>query len=269
MSTQDQVFAGSIPSIYQTALVPLIFQHYADDLARRLAGHPVSRLLEIAAGTGVVTRVLAATLPGSAAIVATDLNPAMIEEARRVDTPRPVEWRTADAMHLPFDDGSFDAVVCQFGAMFFPDRAAAFAQARRVLRPGGLFLFSVWDRIADNHFADTVTTALGQRYPGDPPRFLARTPHGYHDRAVVGRDVRAAGFATVQIDTVSASSKAVSADIVAMAYCQGTPLRGEIEAREPSGLAAATETARAALAQRFGHGTIEGKIQALVVTAAD
>src|SRR5690349_113274 len=124
----DKVFAGSIPKLYETYLVPLIFEPYAGGLAKRRKGRAGSRLLEIAAGTGVVTRALAAALPESAAIVATDLNQAMIDQAAAVGTKRTVEWRQADAMKLPFPDASFDAVVCQFGTMFFPDKAKAFAE---------------------------------------------------------------------------------------------------------------------------------------------
>ena len=177
----DSGFAGSIPQLYDTYLVPLIFEPYAADLAQRLRARSVTRVLEIAAGTGVVTRALASALPASVSIVATDLNQAMLDRAAAVGTARPVEWRQADAMQLPFADGAFDAVVCQFGVMFFPDKAKAFAEARRVLKPGGVFIFNVWDRIEDNEFADVVTTALAPVFPADPPRFLARTPHGYHD----------------------------------------------------------------------------------------
>src|SRR5215472_15945481 len=135
-SASDKVFAGSIPKIYETYLVPLIFRPYADDLAQRVAALQVRRVLEVAAGTGVVTRALAAALPGDVEIVATDLNQAMLDQAAATGTSRPVTWRQADAMQLPFPDGSCDVVVCQFGAMFFPDKAKAFAEARRVLRKG-------------------------------------------------------------------------------------------------------------------------------------
>ncbi|MEO8752010.1 MAG: class I SAM-dependent methyltransferase [Casimicrobiaceae bacterium] len=263
----DKVFSGLIPKLYESHLVPLIFQPYADDLAARLRGRRVSRVLEIACGTGVVTRALAGALPGGSAIVATDLNQAMLDEAATAGAPRPVEWRQADAMSLPFPDAEFDAVVCQFGAMFFPDKAAAFAQAHRVLRPGGVFLFNVWDRVEDNEFADVTTTALAALFPGDPPRFLARTPHGYHDRAAITRDVAAGGFtAAPRIDTVTARSRAASSSVPAIAYCQGTPLRNEIEARGPARLADATNVADAAIAARFGSGAVDGKIQAHVVT---
>jgi ubiquinone/menaquinone biosynthesis C-methylase UbiE len=145
----------------------------------RLKTKSFARVLELAAGTGVVTRALTATLNERTAIVATDLNKAMHDHARTVGTSRHVEWRQADAKQLPFEDGAFDAVVCQFGALFFPDKGRAFAEARRVLRPGGLFTFSVWDRIEENEFADVATTALESVFPDAPPRFLARTPHGY------------------------------------------------------------------------------------------
>src|SRR5207249_1888286 len=150
--------------------------------------------LEIAAGTGVVTRALASVLPSPVSIVATDLNQAMLDEASAVGTRRPVEWRQADAMELPFADGAFDAVVCQFGVMFFPEKPKAFSEARRVLRPGGEFIFSVWDRIEQNEFADTVTTALESLFPGDPPRFMVRTPHGYYNLPTIERDLANGGF---------------------------------------------------------------------------
>ena len=263
----DKLFAGSIPELYDTHLVPLIFEPYAADLAQRLASRPLARLLEIAAGTGVVTRAMASALPASAAIVATDLNQPMLDRASAVGTRRAVEWRQADAMQLPFPDGSFDAVVCQFGVMFFPEKAKAFAEARRMLRPGGIFLFNVWDRIEENEFADIVTAALARLFPDDPPRFMARTPHGYHDREAIKRDLAKGGFTTQpQIDTVAARSRAGSFDIPAIAYCRGTPLRNEIEARDASRLAEATRIAAEAIARRFGRGAVDGKIQAHVIS---
>jgi SAM-dependent methyltransferase len=263
----DKAFVGSIPKIYDTYLVPLIFEPYAADLANRLRSRPIARVLEIAAGTGVVTRALASALPESVAIVATDLNQAMVDHAAAMGTKRAVEWRQADAMHLPFENGTFDAVVCQFGAMFFPEKSKAFAEARRVLRPGGAFLFNVWDRIEENEFADAVTTALESVFPGDPPRFMARVPHGYHDRRAIERDLANGGFTRPPVfDTVAARSRAASPEIPAIAYCQGTPLRNEIEARDASRLGEATDIAAAAIARRFGQGAVDGKIQAHIVT---
>lgn len=172
-------------------------------------------------------------------------------------------------MSLPFEAGSFDAVVCQFGVMFFPDRPKAFAEVRRVLKRGGLFLFNVWDRIEENEFAETVTTSLAAMFPDDPPRFMARIPHGYHDRSIIARDLAQGGFAApADIVTLSARSRAESCEIPAVAYCQGTPLRDEIETRGASRLAAATEAAANAIGGRFGRGAVEGKTQAHVVSVA-
>jgi SAM-dependent methyltransferase len=263
----DKVFAGSVPALYEAHLVPLIFEPYANDLARRVALRPASRVLEVAAGTGVATRRLAAMLPASVSIVATDLNQPMLDLAATVGTPRPVQWRQADAMQLPFENGAFDAVVCQFGAMFFPNKAQAYAEARRVLRPGGVFIFNVWDRIEENEFAEVVTTALEGVFPEDPPRFLARTPHGYHDPAAIERDLRGGGFRNApQIEQVAARSRAASPRHPAVAYCQGTPLRNEIEARDASRLAEATDIAEQAISRRFGSGPVDGKIQAYVIS---
>jgi SAM-dependent methyltransferase len=183
----DTLFAGSIPGLYDTYLVPLIFEPYAVDLVDRLKSRPVSRVLEVACGTGVVTRLLADELPDDVEIVATDFNQPMLDYAKSAGTMRDVAWKQADAMNLPFADSSFDAVVCQFGVMFFPDRPQAFSEARRVLKPGGVFIFNTWDKIEDNEFADVVTTSLESIFPDDPPRFMARTPHGYHDRATIER----------------------------------------------------------------------------------
>jgi SAM-dependent methyltransferase len=269
ISPFDGAFSGSIPKLYDTYLVPLIFAPYAADLTARLSARPVSRVLEIAAGTGVLTRALAATLPESTAIVATDLNQAMVDQAIAVGTKRAVEWRQADALRLPFPDGVFDAVVCQFGTMFFPDKAKAFAETRRVLKSGGVFLFNVWGPIEENEFADTATTALASVFPADPPRFMARTAHGYHDRRTIERDLAYGGFpSTPDITTIDARSRAASARIPAIAFCQGTPIRSEIEARDASRLGEATDVAEEAIARRFGTGAVDGKIQAQVVVVS-
>ena len=266
-SDTDRSFAGSIPQLYEQYFVPLIFEPYATDLAGRVARLGPSRVLEIAAGTGVVTRQLARALAPDAFIMATDLNQPMLDQAVAIGTCRPVEWRQTDAMQLPFADESFDVVVCQFGAMFFPDKAKAYAEAKRVLRPGGRFIFNVWDRIEQNEFADVVTRALESTFPQDPPRFMARVPHGYHDRSVIAQDLGRGGFAaSPNFTTLPARSRADSPRIPAIAYCQGSPLRSEIEARDASRLAEATDVATEAIARRFGGGHVDGKIQAHIVT---
>jgi SAM-dependent methyltransferase len=191
----------------------------------------------------------------------------MLEQAAALGTARAVAWHLADAMDLPFPDASFDAVVCQFGVMFFDDKPKAFSEARRVLRPGGVYLFNVWDRIEENEFADVVTAAVAGLYPEDPPRFLARTPHGYPDKTTIARDLAQGGFrAHPEIETVALRSRAPSARDPAIAYCQGTPLRDEIASR--GSLENATHTAAQAIERRFGRGPVDGKIQAHVVAIA-
>ena len=264
MTSADKAFAGSIPALYDRHLGPMLFEPYAADLVRRLG--PAERVLETAAGTGIVTRALVRALP-EAAIVATDLNQPMLDRAaQRLDSPR-VAWRPADAGALPFGDGGFDAVVCQFGAMFFPDKPAAFAEARRMLRPGGRFLFSVWDRLAENAVPAAVHEALAALFPDDPPGFMLRSPHGYHDVERIRDDLHAGGFARVAIETVALPGRAPSPADPAVGFCQGSPLRHEIEARAAARLEEVTERVAAAVARRFGTGPIEGKLQAHVVTA--
>ena len=268
MLETDKVFAGSIPENYDRYMVPLIFEPYAADMARRVASLSPSAVLETAAGSGVVTRALAPILPPGASYLATDLNQPMVDYGASRQPPDPrISWRQADALALPFENAAFDLVCCQFGAMFFPDRIAGYREARRVLKPGGHFLFNVWDRIEENVFANEVTNALAEIFPNDPPRFLARTPHGYHDTALIRSELEAAGFSSVVIETRAEQSRASSPHIPATAYCQGTVLRSEIEARDPGKLQSATDYVAAALADRHGSGEVAAKIQAHVIVA--
>lgn len=267
MKDTDKLFVGSMPALYDRHLGPFIFEPYALDLAGRVAGAGPRRLLETAAGTGIVTRALAEALPATVAITATDLNQAMVDYAAAQTKAPHVTWRQADALALPFDDGSFDVVVCQFGAMFFPDKVRGYREARRVLRDGGRFLFSVWDRIEENEISRVLTDAVAALFPADPPRFLARTPHGYHDVRVIRDELGQAGFARVEIETVEKRGRAPSPRDPAIGFCQGSPLRSEIEARDAGRLGEATEAAASAIAARFGPGPIDGRIQAHVITA--
>lgn len=268
MVATDKLFAGSIPEIYDRFLVPLIFESYALDLAHRIAKTDPRDVLEMAAATGVLRRAMASQLPAQAGIAATDLNQPMLDyAAARQPSDDRIVWKQADALALPFADQSFDVAACQFGVMFFPDKVQAYKEARRVLRPGGRYIFNVWDKISENDFADTVTQALAAVFPDDPPRFLARTPHGYHDVERICTDLKAAGFETISVDAVDGISKAPSPGHPAIAYCQGTPLRNEIEARDASRLQEATKLAAEALALRFGRGAVEGRIRGFVIAA--
>ena len=267
MSESDKVFAGSVPENYDRYLVPLIFESFAQDIAQRVAALSPSAVLETGAGTGVVARALTPRLSPDASYVVTDLNQQMLDYAvtRQVADSR-ISWRKADAQALPFEDAAFDLVCCQFGVMFFPDRQLGYREAKRVLKPGGCFLFNVWDRIEENVFANDVTNALAEVFPSDPPRFLARTPHGYCDVGAIERDLRNAGFsASPTAITRSERSRASSARSPAMGYCQGTPLRSEIESRDPTILDHATRVAEEAIAERFGRGMVDGKMQAHIV----
>jgi ubiquinone/menaquinone biosynthesis C-methylase UbiE len=266
MSEADKVFAGSIPENYDRHMVPLIFESYARDLAQRVAALAPKAVLETAAGSGVVTRALASVLSPDASYVVTDLNQPMLDYAKaKHGADSRIRWQTADAQALPFEDAAFDLVCCQFGAMFFPDRPSGYREAKRVLKPGGCFLFNVWDRIEENVFANDVTNALAALFPNDPPRFLARTPHGYHNTALIRSDLAKAGFSDVVIETREAQSRAASPRYPAVAYCQGTPLRNEIEAR--GNLEAATDHAASVIECRHGSGEVAAKIQAHVILA--
>ncbi len=254
MKPSDAHFPSSVAALYDRCLRPLLFEPYAEDLARRAAALGPSSILETAAGTGVLTEALSKVLP-DAEIIATDLNQAMIDAAEARPGSRRIEFRVVDAQALPYGDGSFDLVVCQFGVMFFPDRIGAYREARRVLKPGGRFLFNAWGRLEDNEASLVVAQAVASAFPDDPPSFLQRTPFGYHDIGRIEADLRSAGFTEVASEKVEKRSRLDSAREAATGLCLGSPLRGEIEARDPTRLDEMVDLATAAL-ERFetGHG---------------
>jgi ubiquinone/menaquinone biosynthesis C-methylase UbiE len=267
MSAIDKVFAGSIPAIYESYMVPMVFQAYAADLAARVAAQAPRDVLEIAAGTGAVTRELVRRLPRDSIVTATDLNQAMLDVASVNSSAGDVRFHACDAMHLPFPSRSHDAVVCQFGVMFFPDKAKAYGEARRVLRPGGLYAFNVWDSLDLNPFTAVVEEAVANAFPSDPPGFFRRTPFGYHDEAEISAALAEAGFGDVQAETVTFPSRAPSAAHVAVALCQGTPMRSEIEQRAPGRLEEITQQVAGMLEAAFGKGPVESPMQAIVFEA--
>ncbi len=268
MPAADGLFTGSIPQLYNQLMVPMLFDTYAADLAKDLAALHPTDVLETAAGSGALTRAIARLLP-AARITATDLNQPMLDVAATLQPNAPaVTWEQCDATTLPFPDAAFDAVICQFGVMFFPDKPTAFAEAARVLRKSGTFIFNVWDRIATNDFVATATDVLADRFPENPPVFMSRVPHGVFDTKLLITQLETAGFAQVTVQTVDHTSNAATPLDAAMAYCQGTPLRAEILARDPNGLGPTTQAVAKALESRFGPGPISGKIRAFVLTAA-
>lgn len=268
MAHTDKIFSGSIPDIYDEYLVPLIFEPYAADMAKRVAGGTPKAVLETAAGSGVVTRALAPLLGRGTRYVVTDLNQPMLDRAisQQPDKDQ-IEWVQADALDLPFEDQSFDAVCCQFGVMFFPDKVAGYKEALRVLKKGGTFVFNIWDRIEENEFAQSVTATAARFFPDNPPVFLARTPHGHGDIDRVVSDLEKAGFATTDSFTLTEQSRAPTPYVPAFAYCQGTPLRNELEDREAGCLERITDAAAADIQETFGSGPVSGRIQGHVFVA--
>jgi SAM-dependent methyltransferase len=229
VDTRDVEFAGDIPRLYDQYLGPVYFEPYARALAARVAAARPRRILEIACGTGIATEQLHAANHG-ATVVATDLNKPMIAFARAKLAGRDIEWREADGAALPFADASFDAVVCQFGYMFFRDKVVAFREAARVLTPEGALFFLVWSGPDENPSGRIAHEAMLAAFPNDPPMF-ARIPFGYGDAAVVRADLVAAGFREVTIDRVTFERDAPSAADVAIGLVRGTPMYNAIVER--------------------------------------
>jgi ubiquinone/menaquinone biosynthesis C-methylase UbiE len=266
MKDMETRFTGSVPAAYDRLMVPLLFQPYADELARRARGFAPKRILETAAGTGVVTQALAAALP-DAEIVATDLNPPMLEiAAERVKSGK-VRFEQADAQDLPFADASFDLVVCQFGSMFFPDRVRGHGEAQRVLADGGCYLLAIWNTIERNPLTDVAQQVLVESFPDDPPMFMSEGPFSYHDASRIESDLHDAGFGTVEIETVEKRSRAPSAHDAASALCYGTPMGVEISDREPGSLDRVFAAVERAFAMFTGPDGIDAPMSAHIVMA--
>lgn len=258
-ATGKTQFGSDMARFYQDNMVPMVFEPYANHMAIRAAMTKPMELLEVAAGTGVVTRHLAQFLPGFTNIVATDISEAMLNVARYMGAAR-TRWMVADAMALPFPDQAFDTVICQFGMMFFSNRPKAMEEMLRVLRPGGTLIFSVWAAMASNEFVSVVNSAVSELFPGEPMRFFNDVPHGYHDKATIARELREAGFTGAAIfEQIDAASIAPSPRHVAVAYCNGTPMSAEINARDPEMMDEAVDRAEAAIAARFGSRIVTGK----------
>ncbi len=258
-------FVGSIPRHYHEHLGPVLFAPYAHDLASRLPRRAGLRVLEIAAGTGIVTRALLGALPADGRLTATDLNAPMLEEAEaRLPRDPRLSFRTADAQALPFDDGTFDAVVIQFGVMFFPDKAAALREAHRVLAPGGVLLFNVWGTLDENPFGRIAHETIGSFFANDPPQFYC-TPFGWNDLQAVRATVESAGFATVERHTVDVASRAATAAGFARGLVAGNPVAGAIADRGAD-LEAIVRAVAARLTEAFGTDPLTVPLRAHVVT---
>lgn len=267
MKEEHARFAGSIPAAYDRYLGPVLFRPYAEDLVARLQVEENGAVLELACGTGIVTRALRNRLPAGARLIATDLNEPMFEyAAARFTKGETVEWRQADACSLPFGGGMFDAVVCQFGIMFVPDKGLAAREAHRVLKPGGVFLFNVWDALQHNDLGRIAHETITSFFDNDPPAFY-QIPFGYHDRDEIKRVLEEAGFRDIRIEIVEKVSGASSVEDVATGLVQGNPVSVAIAERDPSLLPVITKAIAAALKSRFGNAEIRAPMRAIIAQA--
>jgi SAM-dependent methyltransferase len=259
-------FVGTIPENYERYLGPLMFKPYAQDLACRLVVGERAEVLELACGTGILTSELLSMLDPGVHLVASDLNEPMLAIAQQKIRDRRIEWQQADAAALPFDAGRFDAVICQFGIQFFTDKVVAATEVRRVLRPGGVFLFSTWGGPHRNPLAHIAQQTAEACFPGDTPTFY-HVPWSYGDTREIESDLRAGGFRHVSIQPVSLVGRAPSADHAAMGIVQGSPMANAINERRSITVDAFTAVISASLTRELGDGPLALPMQAWIVRA--
>jgi ubiquinone/menaquinone biosynthesis C-methylase UbiE len=260
---RNVLFQGAIPENYDHCLGPVIFEPWAEDLVSRLAGKKCECVLEIACGTGIVTRRLRDVLPATTEIVATDLNPDMFEFAKsKFRKDENVTWQQADASALPFPNCSFDAAVCQFGVMFVPDKAAAMRESYRVLRSGGVFLFNVWDSFEANPFGQIAHATIASFFDHHPPSFY-QIPFGFHDSAVIRKLLRDAGFEKIESFSETKPCRSGSAMEFATGLVRGNPVGAEATERgvDPEHL---IDAVAKRIAERFGAAPVESTMRAIV-----
>jgi ubiquinone/menaquinone biosynthesis C-methylase UbiE len=266
MADVTSAFTGKIPENYDRYLAPLFFDPYADDLVARVPTHDGVRILEVACGTGIVTRRLVDRLAGRGSIIATDLNEAMFAHARKGLPGRgDATWRHADGTSLPFETRSFDVVVCQFGVMFFPDKAAGAREAFRVLKPGGVYFLSVWDSLVQNPVPRLTHETIASFFPDDPPKFYT-VPFSYHDVSTIETLLRDAGFEAVRCERVAKEGKSASAAEAAIGLIEGNPVFTEIMQRRPAALPDIKAAVAARLARELGDHPLRAPLRALVAS---
>jgi len=267
MSDRATDFTGSIPQFYDHGLGPVFFVDFADDIARRAVASAPMRLLELAAGTGIVTRRLRDLLPQEARLTATDLNPPMLEVARgKFRADEAVEFEPADATALPFPDASFDAIICQFGVMFFPDKEKGYREAHRVLVSAGHYLFSVWDSHRHNPIGRLITEIVTEFFPHDPPQFY-QVPFGYHRIDPIKDSLEAAGFADLRIAVLSLNKTVHDVPTYARALVLGNPLVDQIRSRGGVDPEQIIERLAEAIPREFGTNPVRLPLQAIVFDA--
>jgi SAM-dependent methyltransferase len=267
MINQAAHFTGGIPANYDSGLGPHLFVDFAADLAYRAAAAKPNRVLEIAAGTGIVTRMLRDALPGSTRLVASDLNQPMLEIARlKFSADERIEFQPADAAALPFADGAFDALVCQFGVMFFPDKDKAYREAYRVLGCGGRYHFNVWDSFDFNPFARISHLTVGGFFNGDAPAFFT-VPFGYHRIDEIKSSLLAAGFADIAVHVLKIDKTIATARQFAEGLILGNPIIEQIRVRGTADSATIIAAITTALQSAFGEDPGRMPLQAIVFTA--
>ncbi len=263
MPENSAPFTESVPENYDRYMGPMLFEPYAEDLVARLNVRDRMRVLEVACGTGIVTRHLRDALPLSTRLVATDLSEPMLAFARRkFEGDSSIEWQQADALALPFDDGSFDAIVCQFGLMFVPDKPAALREMHRVLAPGGQLLFNTWAELKQNDFCQIAQTTEMTFFETDPPKFYD-IPFSLYDARELQGWMEEAGFKDASVSRLELSSASPSADDAAKGLVQGTPLAIALKERNAD-TAAITDAVANALRARFGDHRVRGRMCALI-----
>ncbi len=261
-------FAGSVPTNYDQYLGPVLFEPYAVDLVKRIDTTSYHNVLELACGTGRVTKHLASMLPVDGSLIASDLNSDMLNVARNILPGERIKWMEIDAQDLPFGDEGFDHVICQFGVMFFPDKMKAFTESYRVLQPDGRLLFNVWDSLEFNPRSAIIKQVMEEIMGSEAPDFLSKGPYSYYNKNEITTSLRNAGFKNIQLEAVQKTAYYAFADDLIKGFVDGSPLNSYLVQQSPSLQKEIKDKLKQAIVSQFGETQIISPMQAIVCSAS-
>jgi ubiquinone/menaquinone biosynthesis C-methylase UbiE len=259
-------FSGSIPEHYDRVLGPMFFEPYAIEVSQRIDPSSVNTVLEIGSGTGRVTAHLRNVISSATKLIGSDISEDMLAVAKEKLKGLDIDWRIIDAQDLPFDDDSIDVIVGCFCYMFVPDKHKAFAEAHRVLRPGGMFIFSTWDKLELNGASYTYRKIVKKLFEDSLPESY-NLPFSMNDQNAIKGMLKETGFSKIKVERVDKDSISQTAGEAANGLARGGSIYNEIMMHDPSLVEEIIKELEKELSEKFGTSPMIAPMTAVVCQA--